>query len=931
MLTAAQKALLRRWVEQGAEYQPHWAFIAPRKAPLPQISNPKWAKNPIDYFIAAELAKHGLKPSAQADKSLLLRRVSFDLTGLPPTPAEVDAFLADKSPNAYEKVVDRLLNSPHYGEHMAVYWLDAARYADTHGLHFDNERAIWPYRDWVVQAFNDNLPYDKFTIDQLAGDLLPHPTRDQLVATGFGRCSPTTNEGGSIDAESLFRYAVDRTETTSAVFMGLTAGCAVCHDHKFDPISQKEFYQLYAFYNSAADPAMDGNIMRTPPVLRLPTAEQDKQLAQYDKDISGVQQKIKEAVAKIAYTDPATQNPLPATTKVETIWVEDNFPVNAAAHFDGQPTNFITEDQGPVKSGKRAIKKSGEGTIQDFFDGLKEPFKVPAQGTIFAYVYLDPQNPPKSIMLQFNTGQWSHRVNWGDPDAIPFGDKGTTSKLQGGDLPKTGEWVRLEVKVADLQLKPGTMFSGIAFTQSGGTVYWDHVGVSYDSNPATDPELSQHAWELKYNGKDPGKDVPQEIRDIFQKVKPEERKPEQNQKLHEYYLSTVYSGTRDIVNSMQGEVAAIEDKKKKLEAEVPASLVMADLPQPREAHLMIRGQYDKPGDVVQPGTPAILPPLKAQGRATRLDFAKWLVSPEHPLTARVYVNRLWSQCFGIGLVKTAGDFGAQGEPPTHPELLDWLAVEFRDNGWDIKHMVKLIVTSATYRQDSHVTPQLRELDPDNRLLSRGPRFRLDAEEIRDNSLFVSGLIDLKLGGHGVKPYQPINIWEPLAYPGSDTDHYVQDHGSALYRRSLYTFWKRTAPPPSVSVFDAPAREAFCLRRERSNTPLQALVLMNDVQHFEAARALAQRILSSGGTKEDERITYGFRIATARYPTAREMSILKDALAKQLAHFKTKPEAAKQVITNGESAPDTKLDPVELAAYTMVSSVLLNLDETVTKN
>ncbi len=850
-LTAEQKNKLKQWIAEGAPYQSHWAFGAPRKAAPPKIADAAWAKNPIDNFIAAALEKRGLKPSPQASKELLLRRVSFDLIGLPPTSAETDAFLSDTSPDAYEKVVDRLLASPRYGEHMARGWLDAARYADTHGLHFDNERHIWPYRDWVVKAFNENLPFDQFTIYQLAGDLLPNPTRDQLVATGFNRCTPTTNEGGSIDAESLFRYAVDRTETTSSVYMGLTAGCATCHDHKFDPISQKEFYQLYAFFNSAADPAMDGNDLRTPPVLRLPTPEQAAQMAGFEPQISAAQQKIKDAIAKIQYSDPAAQTPPPATTKTETVWMEDSLPAGAEVKADGHPLTFVTTAQGPVKSGQRAIKRSGEGTIQDFFTGAKEPFRVPSQGVIYAHVYLDAKNPPKAVMLQFNTGDWTHRVNWGDADAIGFGTKGTVSKIQAGPLPKTGEWVRLEVKIADLQLKPGTKFSGLAFTQNGGTVYWDRVGVNYESNPATDPETSQRAWEEKLNGKDPGDGFTQDIRDIF-KMKPEERKAEHQQKLRDYYLNNVHAGTRELVAPMRGEIAAIEGKKKTLDGEIPATLIMAELPEKRPAHVMLRGAYDKPGEAVQPSTPAVLPPLKTEkpnGRATRLDFAKWLVAPEHPLTARVFVNRLWQQTFGTGLVKTAGDFGAQGEVPSHPELLDWLAVEFREGGWDIKRAMKLLVTSAAYRQDSRVTPQLHELDPENRLLARGPRFRLDAEQIRDNALYVSGLMDFTMGGRGVKPYQPINVWEPLAYPGSNTDKYVQDKGGALYRRSLYTFWKRTAPHPAMSAFDSPNRESSCLRRERSNTPLQALVLMNDVQHFEA-RARTGAAHSAVGRAED---------------------------------------------------------------------------------
>ena len=932
-LTAEQKQILKRWVAEGAEYQPHWAFIAPVKAPVPKPKNAKLARNVIDNFILERLEKSGLRFAPETSREVLLRRVTFDLTGLPPTPAEVDAFLADKAPNAYDKVVDRLLASPRYGEHMAVYWLDAVRYADTHGLHFDNERHIWPYRDWVVKAFNDNKPFDQFTIEQLAGDLLPNSTREQKVATGYNRCAPTSNEGGSIAEELLYRYSVDRTETTASVFLGLTAGCAACHDHKFDPVSQKDFYQLYAFFNSGADPAMDGNQPRTPPILKLSTPEQEAQLVAWDNEIGQTRAKIKEAVAKLDYQDPALQTPPPAEQKVETIWMEDAFPESEAVFANGHPQTFISKESGPVFSGERSLKRTDAGLSQDVFERLKTPFTVPTNGILFTYVYLDPQNPPKSVMLQWNTGTWSHRANWGDADAIPYGEKNTVEKIQMGELPKAGEWVRLEVPVEKLKLAAGVKFQGMAFTQFGGTVYWDKAGVIYDANPASDPNLSLTAWTNKLGTKDPGNTFPQDVRDIFKK-KPEERNDDQKARLREYYLSEVFSGGRETITPLKNLVTDLESKKKKLDGEIAATMIWADTPQPRKAFVMLRGQYDKPGEEVQPGTPAFLPALKKESnetRATRLDLARWMVAPEQPLTARVFVNRLWQQAFGTGLVKTSADFGAQGQTPSHPELLDWLAVDFRESGWDIKRLMKLIVSSAAYRQESKLSPRLRELDPENRLIARGPRLRLDAEAIRDNALFTSGLINLTMGGRGARPYQPINIWEPLAYPGSDTDKYVPDKGSGLYRRSLYTFWKRTAPQPAIIAFDAPTREAFCTRRERSNTPMQALVLMNDVQHFEAARGLATRILKEGGKSSDERLAFGFRIVTARRPTAKELEILRGSLAKQLAHYKANPDAAKKALTVGESKPAEGIDPTEYAAWTMVSNLLLNLDETVTKN
>jgi hypothetical protein len=936
-LTPAQLDKLKRWIEQGAPYREHWAYQAPVRPELPAVQNAWWPRNPVDRFIAAQLEAHHLQPSPEAAKELLLRRVTFDLTGLPPTLAEIDAFLADTAPDAYEHVVDRLLASSRFGERMARPWLDAARYGDTHGLHLDNERSIWPYRDWVVRAFNENLPYDQFTIWQLAGDLLPNPTRDQLIATGFSRCNVTTSEGGAINEEFAHRYAVDRTETAVSIWMGLTAGCAVCHDHKFDPISQKEFYSLYSFFNSAADPAMDGNAIDTPPILRLTTPEQDKRLGEIEAKSKAVEASVTAELAKVEYTDPASEVPPPGPKKIETVWVDDEFPEGAHVGVAGHPLAWATaEEKAPVFSGKRALRRTAEGIAQDYFDGAPQPYFVPASGRIFAYVWLDPVNPPKAIMLQWHAeGEWKLRANWGDPAAITFGKAGTPEKLQIGPLPKTGEWVRLQVDVRALKLKPGTVFDGLAFTQYGGTAYWDRTGVAYEDNAAADPGRSQLAWEKESQGKLLKDPVPKEIKDIFRSVPPKERKPEHTAALRRYYFTEVCATTRPRFEAMMKERAALEEERKKEETGVVKTFIMHDVQPRRITHLMIRGQYDKPGEEVQPGVPAIFPPLPPTATPgalpSRLELAEWLVSPKHPLTARVAVNRFWQLFFGTGLVKTSNDFGAQGEPPSHPELLDWLAVDFREHGWDMKRLVRLLVTSATYRQDSRTTPQGLEADPENRLLAHGPRYRLDAEEVRDNSLFVSGLIDLTMGGKGVKPYQPERIWEPVGFVGSNTRDYHQDHGAALYRRSLYTFWKRTAPPPNMMVFDTPSREQYCTRRERSNTPLQALVMMNDVQQFEAARALGQRMMVEGGIAPADRIAYGFRLVTARRPLEPERETLRGLFERQLERYVADPASAGQAVSFGESKPNASLNPSELAAWTLVANVLLNLDETLNKN
>jgi len=926
-ITAKQLETLKLWISQGAEYKQHWAFEKPVKAAVPKVSGK--IGNAVDAFIQHRLEAEGLTPAAEASKEVLIRRVTLDLTGLPPTPAEVDAFVADQGADAYEKVVERLLKSERYGEHMARYWLDVARYADTHGLHLDNERSMWPYRDWVARAFNDNLPYDQFTRWQLAGDLLPNATVDQQLASGFNRCNVTTSEGGSINEEFIFRYAVDRADTTVAVWMGLTAGCAVCHDHKFDPITQKDFYSLYAFFNSTADPAMDGNILLTPPILRLSTPEQKKQLADYEQQISATQGKIREVISKLNYTDPATLNPPPPVQTTEVVWFEDQFPVGADVGVAGAPTQIIRKDQGPVFSGNAALRRKAKGVEQDFFT-KGASFDIPANGKISVQCYIDPKDEPKAVMLQFHVGGWNHRAVWGQEGAIPYGQVRTPSRVTMGALPKSGEWVKLEFPVEKLGLKPGMKVTGFAFTQFDGTVTWDRLAVSSRVDPAKDAQWSWQVWVTKNQGRRV-EGLPNDLQVLVRGKKSVEWPEAEVKRLKDWWFENEFQGAREIVQGVRAEKLALESKRKALEDVIPASFIMADLPQPRESFVMQRGQYDKPGDKVSRGTPAVFPPLAAKNKAlpSRLDLADWLVSAEHPLTARVQVNRLWQQFFGTGLVKTSNDFGSQGEPPSHPELLDWLAVTFRENGWDMKAFVQRLVTSHTYRQSAQFTAESLQKDPENRLLARGPRFRLDAEVVRDTALYVSGLLSPKIGGKGVKPYQPENIWEPVGFGGSNTRNYVQDHGESLYRRSLYTFWKRTAPPPNMTNFDAPNRESYCLRRERSNTPLQALNLMNDVQYFEAARSLAQKLLLSPGSI-DSRITQGFRAVTSRYPGAQEAEIIRRTFDKHLISYRANPAEAKLAISYGESKADEKLDAAELAAWTLVANLLLNLDEMVTK-
>jgi len=935
-LSAKEKEIIRLWIEQGANYQKHWAFEDLAKSELPLNET---ATHPIDAFIASRLAEHSLKLAPEAEKETLIRRVAFALSGLPPTVEEVDLFLEDSSADAYEKMVDRYLASQRFGEEMARHWLDVARYADTHGMHLDNERQTWAYRDWVISAFNRNLPFDRFTIEQLAGDLLPEPTTDQIVATGFNRCNVTTSEGGSIDDELIYRYAVDRASTTMQTWLGLTGGCAVCHDHKFDPITQKEFYQFYAFFHSAADPAMDGNALLTQPVLKLQTEELREQLNSMDSDIAVKQQQIVAEVTKVNYVDPASMTPPPLISATETVWMEDDFPPSGKVQASpGAPTQFVAASEGnQVLSGQRSLKRTDKGLAQDVWDQATIPLSISAEASIFANVWLDPANPPRSIMLQFFKGGWNHRAVWGDYNAIEWGAVNTNERVHMGELPALGQWVRLEFPVEKIGLATGDALTGFALTQFGGTVFWDRVGLKGLIDPTRNPTQSFLAWWKQSAGKDT-LGLPAELQPIA-KGGPDahlekETAAELVTRLRVYYLQEVCSTTKPMFAGLIAELRSLQEKRKALDDSIPSTFVFKDLAMPRPSFVMMRGAYDKPGDKVEPSVPAILPPLtKAapDARATRLDLAKWLVAKENPLTSRVTVNRFWQQLFGVGLVKTSYDFGTQGDMPSHPELLDWLASHFQQSDWNIKDLVRQMVCSKTFRQQSQITPELHRVDPENRLYARAPRFRLDAEQIRDNALFTSGLINLQMGGKGVKPYQPDNIWEPVAFGGSNTQNYRRDNGPALYRRSIYNFMKRTAPPPFMVNFDAPNREQFCTKREKSNTPLQALQLMNDVQHIEAARAMAQRMLEQGGQTFEDRIAFAYRTVLSRRPTGREVHVLEKQLTANMVHYQRDVELAKKLIALGDSRASDKVDPSELAAYTLIANTLLNLDETVTRN
>jgi mono/diheme cytochrome c family protein len=927
-LKPEQIALLKRWVQEGAKWAEHWAFVPPQRPLVPEVRGQKSeVRNPIDAFVDAKRRAGGLEGSPEADRVTLIRRVTLDLTGLPPTPDEVDAFLADQSADAYEKVVDRLLQSPRYGEHMGRFWLDAARYGDTHGLHLDNYREIWPYREWVLRAFNGNMPYDRFVIEQLAGDLLPNPTLDQLVATGFNRCNVTTSEGGSIEEEVFVRNVVDRTETMGTVFLGLTVGCARCHDHKYDPIKTKEFYSLFAFFNSLDGSPLDGNAARHEPTIRVATPEYTHRIAELQARIDAVRKKIAAEVAKVQNVEDTPAVP-GAPERRDVTWVAGNLPGGAHAVVDGNVNlawSFVAPPEGQGRPDGQAAKLIATGLKQNVAEGANPGLAVGEGDTLFAHVYLDPQRPPREIMLQWHTAGWLHRAYWG-ANLIDWGRERSPERLAMGKLPEAGRWVRLEVEASRVGIGQGTVVTGLAFTQFDGTVYWGKSGLVTRTTQGKKRYDTLAEW-IKARGADPS--LPPAVREVS-RIEPGKRTEGQKKLLRDYFVEHGYSRTAATFEPLHRELAAATNELAQFEKMLPATLVFRERSQPRPAYILKRGEYDQRGEQVSRVTPAALPPMPESLPRNRLGFAQWLVSPGHPLTARVVVNRFWQQFFGTGLVKTAEDFGAQGEPPTHPELLDWLAVRFVSSGWDVKGLVRLIVTSATYRQSSKATPDRLAKDPGNRLLSRGPRFRLDAETLRDQALFVSGLLIERLGGPSVKPPQPSGLWEAVGYTGSNTYRFAPDTGrDKVHRRSLYIFWKRTAPPPQMRTFDAPSRESCTVRRERTNTPLQALLLMNEPQYVESARVLAERAMRQGGEPE-KKIAYLFRQATCRKPDAKEMATLLAAYQEQLAEYRRDTEAARKLITIGETKPDANLDAAELAAWTMVANALLNLDEVLTK-
>ena len=951
VLTAQQKEMMKRWIGEGAKYQPHWSFIAPVKAPLPKVKNSKWVRNPIDDFILARLEAEKLKPAAEADRRTLARRLSYDLTGLPPKPEEVEAFVADKSPDAYEKLVDRWLALPQWGEHRGRYWLDAARYADTHGIHFDNYREMWTYRDWVINAFNKNMPFDQFTVENLAGDLLPDATRDQKIASGFNRCNITSSEGGAIDEEYLVLYARDRTEATSQVWLGMTTGCAVCHDHKYDPFSQKEFYQLSAFFNNTTQKAMDGNIKDTPPVLMVPKPEDEVRWAAMKGDTAEAEKQVNERkqAARLVF-DSWREKPVLDDAVARGL---TNGLIFHASLAEGTGEAVVAEVAG-------AKQEASVGTNTLWQDGVlaAKAWFVPKEATpVFPGVGDFARDQKFSYAAWVKPGE--------DKNGALFGRMTEAPVHRGWDLFLDGKkpvvhlistWQDNAIKVTAKKDLPKDKWSHVCVTYDGSSkakgvkIYVNGEAQALDTNKDSLTESIRTEVPFTIGQRHRGDRLEgtgiQDVRIYARELNPEEagqvadvpklqwlatkpaegRKQEEAEEMFGLWLNQLDAPYNKLV-------ATREDLKRENEAirkRGTVAHVMQEKSEAAEAFLLFRGEYDQRRDKLVPATPKVLPPMAADLPGNRLGFAKWLITPEHPLTARVTANRFWQELFGAGLVRTAGDFGVAGEMPSHPELLDWLAVEFRDGGWDVKKFFKLLVTSATYRQSAVNSSEKLLRDPQNRLLAHGPRFRMDAEMVRDTALAAGGLLVPKIGGPSVKPYQPDGVWDAVAMPESNTRSYKQDSGEGLYRRSLYTFWKRAAPPASMDILNAPNRETCTVRRERTDTPIQALVTLNDPQFVEAARNLAERTLKDGGMADAARIDFMAARLVARPLSAAEKRIVARGLKGFLAHYRASPKDAEALVKVGESKADATLDQPTLAAYTMVANQLMNLDEVLNK-
>ncbi|MFK8114737.1 MAG: PSD1 and planctomycete cytochrome C domain-containing protein [Rubripirellula sp.] len=1069
-LSPEQIKVLKQWVASGAEFQQHWAFVTPEKPAIPaEASN----QSAIDYFIASRAQEAGLELNGPANRTTLLRRVCLDLTGLPPTRKQIEDFLADTAPDAYEKLVDQLLQSHQYGEHVGRYWLDLVRYADTHGLHLDNYREMWPYRDWVINAINKNMPFDQFIQHQLAGDLLPEAGDAEKIASGFNRLNVTTNEGGSIYDEVFARNVMDRTDAFGTIFLGLTTGCAVCHDHKFDPISQHEYYSLSAFFNSIDGRAMDGNVKDHAPVIRVPSQEQQQQQKEFGESLAQLRREMIEPIPTVDEaqrkwekqlvdgTEPTSVVLMPAAVTSEAKVVMKTRPDGSVELTGKAAAKDTTTIVAPLPAGvhwqtlrlealtdtpDQRVGVSGNGNVVlteitvEMADSLSEGewVKVPIahafadveqQDGAFAVSYaIDSKEKPNEgwaagghqktggrtawfvvpslaaegddakirVQLKYKSQFAAHqfrRVRLSVSDAAPMvpadqritlgeihtagpfevesanpgysrkfasqqgpfnveeefkhGDRvyrwhhrGDLHEVEVNDLPASRDRSTVVVMHQTIQSPAAQKAALLVGNDDGHVVYLNGKQVAIRKGARDLKPLEQeYDLDLKKGNNDlyikivnhrggsqltfayrsPAIPVPTKLIELISRAG-EQRTDDQRLALQKYYRTVccLHPDWLALVDQEKGIAKANE----KLAGSIPTTLVWKELDKPRQAHVLTRGQYDQPADAVERATPSFLPAFPDNAPKDRLGLAAWSVSADHPLTSRVAVNRFWQQIFGTGLVKTSEDFGSQGQSPSHPKLLDWLAVDFRESGWDVKRLLKLMVTSETYRRSANVTKPMLQIDPTNRLFARGPRHRLDAEVLRDQALALSGMLVDKRGGASVKPPQPDGLWAAVGYSGSNTVRFKADEGEKVYRRSVYTFWKRTSPPPQMSTFDAPSRESCTARRERTNTPLQALLLMNETQYVKAANELAKRALqASEPSSVQQRAAWLFETVTCRLPDDGELNEMVTLVEDLTVHYTETPELAGKLCETSDANE---------AAWTMLASTLLNLDEVVSK-
>ena len=942
-LSAREIALITKWIDQGAEWKPHWSFIPPDRPEIPVDFPDEWdPQNALDNFIYSTLSANSLNPSPATDKERLLRRVSLDLTGLPPSVAEMNDFIDDNSSSAYEKVVDRLLASEQFGERMAMEWMDVSRYADSHGLHADGWRMMWPWRDWVINAFNQNMSYDEFITWQIAGDLLPEATQEQILATAFHRNHAMTAEGGAIDEEFRLSYVIDRTNTTATALMGMTMECASCHDHKFDPISQREYYQMSAFFNNVKELGMTGDDGNYGPMLLMTTDNQETQIEEIQNRIRAKEEELRVSSREFEDLKSFIDSGI-GKYKLEGHYAFETKGIKRgktdSTYFDGN-LNAISPGAPDMVDGKvgKAIQLDEE--FEEVY--LKEAGQIELYDpySALAWIKTYKQNPEETQVIMGNAG-----------------DK--NNFWRGWDF-YLDEKNRLSVRLIHSLPHNYIQITSVA---SIDTAVWNHVAFTYDGS------AKAKGLKLYINGElaDSKTDYDRLYKSILTiKVGNHlrETRPLRVGKSYRLYTgesgifigamdelrlyrrslsadeieslarNSELSGNRQKANydleKIRSELRRLRKKWMELIAEIPEVMVLEEMPSPRPTFVLARGQYDQPTERVDPATPESVLTFPDHLPKNRLGLAQWLFLDENPLTARVAVNRYWQMIFGRGLVNTPNDFGSQGSLPSHPALLDWLAVEFRESGWDLKYLIKLMVMSNVYRQSSKSRPDLDEIDPDNIWLARSPSYRLPAEMIRDNALAVSGLLNAEIGGESARPYQPDGLWIELGNFSFKLLHYKQDSGNNLYRRSLYTFIRRTSPPPYMTTFDVPSRDVCVVRREITNTPLQALVLLNDPQFVEAAKVLAYRSLLDNNGEIRNSITDAFRRTTSRKPKGREIDVLESIYETQKKKFKNAPEQIDQLLSIGELEVDLPGDNTSLAAMTMVANTILNHDETYMK-